>query len=101
MLHRSELARPTQAVYEQAIQEYLRFCTCNSQSVAVESARGFMSDAIRRALATQPQEWQNGLNWFARILTYFPYLLRASDPKEYRSAGVRNRCRGIGSANIH
>jgi integron integrase len=66
MLHQSELARPTQAVYEQAIQEYLRFCTANSQSVTVESARGFMSDAIRRSLAPQPQEWQKGLNWYFR-----------------------------------
>ena len=41
--------------YVRAIETYLDYCRRNGVSVTKESARAFMSDALRRKLASDPQ----------------------------------------------
>lgn len=65
-LHLSGLGRSNQRNYEQAIEAYLHYCAGTGQSVTVQTARGFMSDAARRGLTDQKEEWQKALNWFFR-----------------------------------
>jgi len=43
--------------YTRAIEAYLDYCRHNGVSVFKESARDFMSDALRRNLAPSPQIW--------------------------------------------
>jgi len=50
--------------YTRAIEAYLEYCRHNGLSVTKESARNFMSDAVRRSLASNPQLWKDGINWF-------------------------------------
>jgi hypothetical protein len=50
--------------YIRAIEGYLDYCRQNGISVAKESARNFMGEVLRRKLATDPQLWKDGINWF-------------------------------------
>jgi hypothetical protein len=63
-LHLSGLSAAVQTVYAMAIQGYLDYCTQNGASVAIASARAFMSDVERRGIARQPQLWKDGINWY-------------------------------------
>jgi integron integrase len=65
-LHASGLSAPLQRLYALAITGYLDFCARNGVSVTAHSARAYMADVTRRALAQQPQLWKEGLNWFFR-----------------------------------
>jgi hypothetical protein len=42
------------------------YCVGNGLSVGVESARGFVSDALRRGLTPEGPAWKAALNWFFR-----------------------------------
>ena len=53
-------------IYERGIEAYLDYCRLNGQSVTLESARGFMSDANRRGLVPKERAWEAALNWFFR-----------------------------------
>ena len=59
MLNQLKLARDVRHTYAQAIEGYLSYCVGNGLSVGVESARGFVSDALRRGL-THPEDLATG-----------------------------------------
>ena len=63
-LNQHKLAWARRRVYAEAIGGYLDYCRLNGVSVATGSARGFMSDALRRGLTQQGQLWKDALNWF-------------------------------------
>jgi hypothetical protein len=65
-LSQAGLAAPLGRVYAQAIEWYLEFCRLNGLSVGVETARGFMADAVRRKLTRDEEAWKGALNWFFR-----------------------------------
>jgi hypothetical protein len=65
-LHRTGLRKDITRAYADAIEAYLDYCAKNSQSVTVETARGFMTDAVRRGLTPYKDTWQQALNWFFR-----------------------------------
>ena len=67
-LHQSGLSPGLQTVYALAVQGYLEYCAHNAISVATYSARAYMDDAVRRGLASQPELWKEGLNWFFRAV---------------------------------
>jgi integron integrase len=64
MLNQQTLPWATRRSYAEAIGRYLDYCRLNGVSVATGSARGFMSDALRRGLTQQGQSWKDALNWF-------------------------------------
>jgi integron integrase len=66
MLHRLNLGRTTRQAYAQVIERYLDYCLGNSLQVRVESARGFVDDALRRGLTPDGETWKAALNWFFR-----------------------------------
>ena len=66
MLNQLKLARDVRHRYAQAIEGYLAYCLGNGLSVGVESARGFVSDAVRRGLTQDGVAWKAALNWFFR-----------------------------------
>ena len=66
MLNQLKLARAVRHTYAQAIEGYLNYCVGNGLSVGVESARGFVSDALRRGLTQEGAVWKAALNWFFR-----------------------------------
>ena len=66
MLNQLKLARDVRHTYAQGIQGYLNYCLGNGLSVGVESARGFVSDALRRGLTPDGATWKAALNWFFR-----------------------------------
>jgi integron integrase len=66
MLNQLKLARDVRHTYAQAIEGYLSYCVGNGLSVGVESARGFVSDALRRGLTPGGAAWKAALNWFFR-----------------------------------
>jgi hypothetical protein len=49
-----------------AIEGYLDYCRRNGVSVGVATARGYVSDALRRSLASDEEAWKAALNWFFR-----------------------------------
>jgi len=64
MLNQHKLPGAKRQVYAEAIGRYLDYCRLNGVSVATGSARGFMSDVLRRGLTQQGQLWKDALNWF-------------------------------------
>ena len=66
MLNQLKLARDVRHTYAQAIEGYLNYCVGNGLGVGVESARGFVSDALRRGLTPDGAVWKAALNWFFR-----------------------------------
>ena len=54
-LHLLKLGRGLKYTYTQAIEGYLDYCLRNGLRVGVESARGFVADALRRGLT--PDTW--------------------------------------------
>ena len=66
MLNQLKLAREVRHTYAEAIQGYLDYCVGNGLCVGVESARGFVSDALRRGLTPDGATWKAALNWFFR-----------------------------------
>ena len=66
MLNQAKLARSVRQTHAQTIQGYLDYCRLNGVSVTVESARGFVSDALRRSLTPSEAAWKAALNWFFR-----------------------------------
>ena len=66
MLNQLKLARDVRHTYAQAIEGYLNYCVGNGLSVGLESARGFVSDALRRGVAKDGAAWKAALNWFFR-----------------------------------
>ena len=61
MLNELKLSRATRHAYAQAIEGYLQYCLGNGLSVGVDSARGFLEDALRLGLTgasahSHPQE---------------------------------------------
>jgi hypothetical protein len=66
MLHPLKLGRRTRYIYAQAIERYLDYCLGNGLQVRVESARGFVDDALRRGLTADGEAWKAALNWFFR-----------------------------------
>jgi integron integrase len=64
ILNLAPIPHPQRQGFTRAIEGYLEYCRHNGVSVTKESARGFMSDASRRGLATNPQLWKDGINWF-------------------------------------
>ena len=66
MLHRVNLGRTTRYAYAQVIERYLGYCLGNGLPVRVESARGFVDDALRRQLTGEGDTWKAALNWFFR-----------------------------------
>ena len=66
MLNQLKLARDVRHTYAQAIEGYLNYCVGNGLSVGLESARGFVSDALRRGLTPEGAAWKAALNWFFR-----------------------------------
>ena len=63
-LHLLKLGRGLKYLYAQAIEGYLDYCLRNGLRVGVESARGFVSDALRRGLTRDVPIWKEALNWF-------------------------------------
>jgi integron integrase len=63
-LHLLKLGRGLKYLYVQAIEGYLDYCLRNGLRVGVESARGFVSDALRRGLTPDVPIWKEALNWF-------------------------------------
>jgi len=57
-LHLVKLGRGLRPTYEQAIEGYLDYCLRNGLRVGVESARGFVSDALRRGLTPDAAVWK-------------------------------------------
>ena len=66
MLNELKLSRASRHAYAQAIEGYLQYCLGNGLSVAVDSARGFVEDALRRGLTADGAIWKEALNWFFR-----------------------------------
>jgi integron integrase len=66
MLHRLQIAHSLRHGYREAIERYLDYCRLNGVSVRVETARAFISDALRRGSTPQGSLWKEGLNWFFR-----------------------------------
>jgi len=66
MLNQLQLDRRASQAYAQAIERYLDYCLGNGAHVGVESARGFVSDALRRGLTAEGATWKEALNWFFR-----------------------------------
>jgi integron integrase len=64
LLHGLRLAEPLRRHYIQAIEGYLDYCRLNGLSVEKQTARAFMSDALRRKLTPDGQAWKQGLNWY-------------------------------------
>jgi len=64
MLHLLKLGRGLKYTYIQAIEGYLDYCLRNGLPVGVESARGFVADALRRGLTPDAPTWKEALNWF-------------------------------------
>src|SRR6266567_9577776 len=65
-LHHNGLSSGIQTVYGMAVEGYLDYCAHNAISVTTESARAYMDEVTRRAVARQPELWKEGLNWFFR-----------------------------------
>ena len=65
-LHLLKLGRGLKHTYTQAIEGYLDYCLRNGLRVGVESARGFVADALRRGLTPDTPIWKEALNWFFR-----------------------------------
>ena len=65
-LHLLKLGRGLKHTYTQAIEGYLDYCLRNGLRVGVESARGFVADALRRGLTPDTPTWKEALNWFFR-----------------------------------
>jgi integron integrase len=65
-LHLLKLGRGLKYTYTQAIEGYLDYCLRNGLRVGVESARGFVDDALRRGLTPDAPTWKEALNWFFR-----------------------------------
>jgi integrase len=63
-LHLLKLGRGLKYTYAQAIEGYLDYCLRNGLRVGVESARGFVGDALRRGLTPDVPTWKEALNWF-------------------------------------
>ena len=63
-LHLLKLGRGLKYLYVQAIEGYLDYCLRNGLRVGVESARGFVDDALRRGLTPDVPIWKEALNWF-------------------------------------
>ena len=66
MLNELKLSRASRHAYAQAIEGYLQYCLGNGLSVGVDSARGFVEDALRRGLTADGAIWKEALNWFFR-----------------------------------
>ena len=66
MLNQLNLGRGSRYTYAQAIERYLDYCLGNGLQVRVESARGFVEDALRRGLTPDGATWKAALNWFFR-----------------------------------
>jgi integron integrase len=64
MLNEQRLTRAERHGYAEAIEHYLDYCRLNGLSVALESARGFMEDALRRGRTQEGPLWKQALNWF-------------------------------------
>ena len=65
-LHQSGLSSGIRTVYCMAVEGYLEYCAHNAISVTTDSARAYMDEVTRRAVARQPELWKEGLNWFFR-----------------------------------
>jgi hypothetical protein len=63
-LHLLKLGRGLKHTYAQAIEGYLDYCLRNGLRVGVESARGYVDDALRRGLTPETPTWKEALNWF-------------------------------------
>ena len=61
MLNRLQIAHSLRHGYREAIERYLDYCRLNGLSVGVETARGFMEDALRRGLTGEGAVWKEGL----------------------------------------
>ena len=66
MLNELKLSRASRHAYAQALEGYLQYCLGNGLSVGVDSARGFVEDALRRGLTADGAIWKEALNWFFR-----------------------------------
>jgi integron integrase len=66
MLHQLRLGRGLKRSYAEVIEGYLKYCLRNGLVVGVASARGFVSDAVRRGLTQDGATWKEALNWFFR-----------------------------------
>lgn len=65
-LNQLSLSRAARHGYTQAIERYLDYCLGNGLHVQVDSARGFVADALRRGLTADGAVWKAALNWFFR-----------------------------------
>ena len=63
MRNQLKLARAVRHTYADAIERYLDYCRLNGVSVTVESARGFVADALRRGLTPDGSAWKAALDW--------------------------------------
>lgn len=66
ILNQVPLTVRVRRLYELAIEGYLDYCRLNGVSVQVETARGFVADALRRGLTQEGDTWKEALNWFFR-----------------------------------
>jgi integron integrase len=66
MLNQVPLTELDRRSYVRAIEGYLDYCCFNGMSVGLETARGYVSDALRRGITNKQdgQTWKNGLNWY-------------------------------------
>jgi len=63
-----------------AVEGYLDYCAHNAISVTMESARAYMDEVTRRAVARQPELWKEGLNWFFRAGRQHTSVARGAVP---------------------
>ena len=58
MLNQAKLARAVRHTYAEAVERYLDYCLGHGLPVRVESARGFVDDALRRQLTGEGDTWE-------------------------------------------
>src|SRR6266404_3967038 len=63
-LHHSGLSSGIRTVYCMAVEGYLDYCALNAISVTTDSARAYMDDVTRRAVARQPELWKKDKTGF-------------------------------------
>jgi len=79
-LHHSGLSAGIRTVYCMAVEGYLDYCAHNAISVTTDSARAYMDEVTRRAVARQPELWKEGLNWFFRAGRQHTSVARGAVP---------------------
>src|SRR5437867_12215637 len=65
-LHHSGLSSGIRTVYCMAVEGDLDYCAHNAISGTTESARAYMDDVTRRAVARAAEVWKEGLDWVVR-----------------------------------